>query len=351
MVNADNKQMEKAMTVKEETVSEKKSNGATKNIVAGIDIDKLVKKAQDSYGKKDAGAAKRLATGRTIHRPNDDKDFVVWTKGDFWQTLTHLKGLPFGRIVEISGKPDSGKSSCAMCFMKFAQEQNVLVILWDAERKFSATRFDEKIGGKSDQLLIVDTNKIVDGAKAVAQFVHAAKEMDPEVKILIVWDSVGASLNSTEDKEEDEDFSQQPGVSAKENSYAVKKFVKLMNRYANKETGAENIAVLAINQTYSSIGMGAPTQIEKGGQALYYFSSLIIQLSRKGDLTRIKKGEKYKYGIITKAKAKKNHLFDGDECIAQLELVVSAEGIHLAKDVKNFDDIKGWDDAEEDDSE
>jgi RecA/RadA recombinase len=315
-----------------------------KAIIAGIDIDKLVKKAQASYAKKDQGLASKLSTGKTIIRPADDKDYVVWTKGDHWKALTGLKGLPFGRIVQISGKPDSGKSTHAGAFMAFAQAQGYLVILWDSERKFSPNRFDHKMGGSSDQLLVVDTNKIIDGAKAVAQFVHAAKEMNPDVKILIVWDSVGASLNSTEDKEEEgtEDYSQQPGVSAKENSYAIKKFNKLSNRYMNKETGEETIATLVINQTYASIGMGAPTQIEKGGNEIYYLSSIIIQLSRKQDLTRVKNGDKYKYGIVSRAKVKKNHLFEGDECISELDVVVSADGIHLAKDVKKFDDIKGW---------
>jgi hypothetical protein len=136
----------------------------------------------------------------------------------------------------------------------------------------------------------------------------------------------------------------QPGISAKEVSYAIRKFNKLSNKYINRESGEETIATLVLNQTYSSIGIGAPTQIEKGGVEVYYLSSIIIQLSRKQDLTRTKNGEKYKYGIVSRAKVKKNHLFDGDESIAEMDIVVCADGIHLAKDVKSFDDIKGWDD-------
>ena len=323
-----------------------------KETKTSIDINKLLKIAQDSYAKNEKGLAAQLSSGKTIPRPTDDSDYVVWTGGDHWQELTHLKGIPFSSVIQISGKPDSGKSTHAMCFMKYAQDQGVLVILWDAERKFVARRFDEKIGGRSDQLLVVNTNKIIDGAKAVAQLVHAAKEMDPNVKILIVWDSVGASLNSTEDKDDSEDFSQQPGVSARENSYAIKKFNKLANKYMNKETGKHTIATLVINQTYASIGgFGPPSQIEKGGSEIYYLSSVIIQLSRKKDLVRTRQGDKYKYGIISKAKVRKNHLFDGDECIAEMDIVVSADGIHLAKDIKNFDDIKAWDDEGEEGGE
>lgn len=315
-----------------------KTNGSAKTIIAGIDINKLVKKAQEAYGKKEGGLSSQLATGKSLIRPNEDKDYVLWTEGDHWFQLTHLRGIPFGRIIEISGKPDSGKSTHAMAFMKCAQDQGVLVILWDAEKKFSAKRFDDKIGGRSDDLLIVDTNNILNGAKAVAHFVHAAKEMKPDIKILIVWDSVGSSVNSTEDRDDTEDYSMQPGVTAKENAYTIRKFNKLANRYIHRDTGEETIATLVINQVYSNIG--SVGQTEKGGGEIYYLSSVIIQLSRKQDLNRVKGGEKYKYGIVTRAKVKKNHLFDGDECISEMDLVVSADGIHLAKDVKNFDDIK-----------
>jgi RecA/RadA recombinase len=326
--------------MKDEQVEKKE-----KKVIAGIDINKLVKKAQESYGKKENGLARQLSTGNSIVRPIEDKDFVVWTKGDHWKTLTHLRGIPFGRIIEISGKPDSGKSTHAAAFMKFAQDQGVLVILWDSEKKFSASRFDNKIGGCSDNLLIVDTNNILNGAKAVAHLVNSAKEMNSDVKILIVWDSVGASINSTEDKEDEEDYSKQPGVTAKENAYAIRKFNKLSNKYINRETGEETIATLVINQTYANIG--SVGQTEKGGGEIYYLSSVIIQLSRKADLNRVKGGEKYKYGIVTRAKVKKNHLFDGDECIAEMDLVISADGVQLAKDVKNFDDIKGWEGQED----
>ncbi len=315
-----------------------------KNKVAGLDIDKLVTAARDSYGKKGVGVAKQLCTGSSISRPSRDEDFIIWTAGTHWETLTHLKGLPFGRIVQISGKPDSGKSTHAMAYMKSAQDQNVLVILWDSERKFSANRFDTHIKGDSKNLLLVDTNNILEGAIAVAQFVHAAKEQNKDVKVLIVWDSVGASMNSTEDNEENEDYSKQPGVTAKEISWAIKKFNGLINKYRNRETGEESISVLAINQVYANIG--SPGQTEKGGQELYYLSSLVLQLSRKQDLIRTSGGEKYKYGIVTRAKVKKNHLIDGSESIAEMDLVISADGVHLAKDGKGFEDITSWEDDE-----
>jgi RecA/RadA recombinase len=335
--------------VKNTMVKEDTKEAAPKGkLIGGIDISKLVAKAQSNYSKADAGRAKALATGTSIPRPDSDGDFVIWTAGNHWQTLTTMRGLPFGRIVQISGKADSGKSTHAAAFMKFAQDQDVLVILWDAEKKFNAHRFDTQIGGSSDNLLIVDTNNILEGAKGVAHFINAAKEMNPKVKILIVWDSVGSSVNSSEDNAENEDYSKQPGISAKEVGFAIRKFNKLSNQYQDRETGKDTIATLIINQTYSSIGMGAPTQIEKGGVELGYLSSIIIQLSRKQDLIHVKKGDKYKFGIVTRAKVKKNHLFEGKENISELDLVISADGVRLKTDVKGKDDsVSGWDDPED----
>jgi RecA/RadA recombinase len=327
-------------------VKEKVQDTVSPKMVAGLDINKIVKKAQEYYGKE-KGLAKQLSTGNSIVRPTKDEDFVVWTGGDHWFKLTRLKGLPFGKITQISGRPDSGKSTHALSFMKDAQDQNVAVILWDSERKFNAERFDKQMGGKSSDLLVVDTNDIISGAKAVAYFIHAIKEQKNDAKILIVWDSVGASINSTESDDEDEDFSRQPGVAAKENGWALRKFNKLMNQYIDKETGAATIAVLCINQVYANIGSVGVT--EKGGQTLQYLSSLIVQLTRKKDLTRVKNGEKIKFGIQTVARTKKNHLFDGADCLAQTEIVVSAAGIHLLDEIKKSPDIKGWDESPDED--
>lgn len=334
-------ELEKSKMAKENSAVKVENND---DIVGGIDINKLISNVRATYSKNEQGLAKQISTGASISKPTEDDDFILWTAGSHWQALTELRGLPLGRITQISGKPDSGKSSHAAMFMTMAQKQDIIVINWDAERKFSADRYDNKLGGKSKNLLVVDTNSIVDGCKAVAQLVHSIKEMNKDAKILIVWDSVGASVNSSENQEESEDMSKQPGISAKETSFAIRKFNKLCNKYRNTETNKESIAVLVINQTYVSIGMGAPIQVEKGGTELTYLSSLIIQLSRKSDVFKTKDGVKYKVGIITKGRVRKNHLFGANENVAELDLIVSADGIKLANEVKSKDKDISWGD-------
>lgn len=295
----------------------------------GVNIADLVKSVKGRYAKK-KGLANDLVTGNNVALSDNDSDYVLSDEiKAFWKPLTGIKGAPFGRILQISGKPDSGKSTLAMLFMKAAQVAGYLVILWDSEKKFSSRRYDNYIGGDSSSIPVTRNKSIIEGAKQFAAYIKEAKEQNPNVKILGVWDSVGATLNSSEDDDENDDYSKQPGVSAKEVSWAIKKFNKLIERFRNVDTGEETISILCINQSYSTIGMGVSVQKEKGGQELEYLSSLILQLTRKKDLTKVKGGNKIKHGIVTRAKVKKNHLFDGEDCIAELELAVSADGIKL----------------------
>lgn len=290
-----------------------------------IDLAKLIEKARSYYGDKEQSLALQISTGNSISRPNKDDDFVCW-KGGHWETLTGVRGIPFGRVVQIAGRPDSGKSSHAMAFMKAAQDQNVLVILWDAENKFSATRFDKFFGGNSANLAITTSKMILEGGDNVEKTIHAAKEQDPNCKILIVWDSVGGTLAANEEENSMKD-SKQMAAASKENGTVLRGWIRLMEKYKNKETNEENIAILLINQVYANIGSHG--QKESGGQKVEFYSSIILQTTRKEDVCRIKNGVKIKTGIVSRVKVKKNHLFDGEFSIAEMDVVISAGSIDL----------------------
>lgn len=316
------------------------------NVPLLLDLDKIIQRAQGFYAKNEKGMTKQLSTGDRISRPEKDSDFILW-QGDFWQKLTKLRGIPFGKIVQVSGRPDSGKSTLAAVFMMMAQKSGYYVILWDAEGKFAKLRFDRQIGGSSQNLLVVDTNDIEQGTRGVAYFINAIKEQNKNAKILVVFDSVGAALSKQESDTEVENMSAQPMQQAKQINWSVKKFNRLINQYQDKETGEHCIAILCINQVYAQ--MMTPGLKEKGGDGLFYLSSLIIQLGRKKDLTRVRAGEKIKYGIVSRARVKKNHLFDGDESLAEIDIVVNASGIALVDEVKKKDtDVEGWEKADED---
>ncbi|MFA5757994.1 MAG: hypothetical protein WC942_01255 [Clostridia bacterium] len=300
-----------------------------------IDIAALVLKAKGRFDKKKSVIASRMKTGDQITLSSNPADYISSDEiNKFWRPLTGLLGVAYGRIFQIAGKPDSGKSTAAMLVMKAAQNQDALVILWDAEGKFDSLRFKERIGGDPAQIAVAPSRNILEGVQQVVAYVKAAKEMNPEQKILIVWDSVGGSINSAEDEEND-DYSKQPGVTAKEVSWAIRRFNQLIEKFRD-EDGNYTMAVLCINQVYANIGSVGFKQ--KGGAELEYLSSLILEMSRKATLVRTKNKQKVKYGITSVARVKKNHLFGGEDCVAELDLFVSATGINLSKDAKNDND-------------
>lgn len=328
------------------TKAEKLAKEEEKATLSGmLSLDEIIADARLSFTGKEKGLALQITSGNNISRPNKDSDFICYPDSH-WEQLTGIRGIPFGRVVQIAGKPDSGKSTHGMAFIKNAQDHNVFVILWDAENKFSATRFDKFFGGNSKNLLVVQSKLIATGGDQVRALANAIMKRHPGSKILIVWDSVGGTLPKNED-EDNKSFrdSKQMAAAAKENGEVLRGFVKLMEEAKDKSTNEEKMAVLLINQCYASIGSHGYHQ--SGGAKVEYFSSLILQLSRKADLISMKKNIRYKTGIVTRAKVVKNHLLDSDISVSELDLVVTASGIKLLSDTK----IKAGADLDDSDDE
>lgn len=296
------------------------------NVNISTMLNNIVNDARSIFKNKEKGLGLQIVTGDSISRSSKKSDFVYWEDSP-WQLCTSILGVPFGKIVQISGRPDSGKSTHAMQFMALAQQQGHLVVLWDAEQKFSPKRFDKHFGGKSSDLLMVKSKMISEGADMVEAIVHSAMKALPDKKILIVWDSVGGSLPKSEKGKSKRD-SRQMAEAAKENGSVARGLVMLMEEYRDKEKNEERIGVLLINQVYANIG--APGQVESGGQKLAFHSSLVTQLTRVADLFKVRDKIKRKVGIRTKMRVKKNHLFDGDDSIAEMLLDITAGGISVS---------------------
>jgi recombination protein RecA len=289
-----------------------------------VDLDKILNKAKDRFKKKDKGLALQLITGDRIPKPSQPHEFVWWADSS-WHLLTGVPGIPFGRICQIAGRPDSGKSTHAMKFMQLAQEQGHIVILWDSENKFDANRFDSYFGSSKD-IFVVPSKVILDGADQVCAFTDSIAELYPDKKILIVWDSVGGSISKSS-KTADLRDSKQLAEAAKENGQVLRHFVMKMEEYRDSETLEERMAVLLINQVYANIGSVGNKQ--SGGQKVEFHSSLIVELVRSGNLLITRDKVQRRAGIKVKATCKKNHLMSSDDTIYKMTLDITAGGIKV----------------------
>lgn len=291
-----------------------------------FDIGSIVSEVQKLY-KKDIKSQNMVTTGDTIRQAYTVDDGVPVPEGHPLRELVSLPCVPYNKIVQISGPPDSGKSTSSGQLMASAQKSGHLVILWDSEDKFDAHRFDTQFGGCSADLLIVKTNEILQGGEKLRKLTIAAKDKYPDAKIFVVWDSVGGSqARGAAERELDSEKHGQPGQDAKENGSVMKMFVGLINKYS------DSVAIVLINQVYAKIGFMMHGDAESGGKKIEFHSSLIIRLKRVKTLVKTVKGQKVKYGILTRATVAKNHLSQSETSLHQLDFEITASGANVSQE-------------------
>lgn len=289
-----------------------------------IDISSIVADVQKLYSK-DKKAQGMITTGDTIRQEYEAKDGIPVPKGHPLAELVGLPCVPYNKIIQISGPPDSGKSTSSGQLMASAQKSGHVVVLWDSEDKFDAHRFEKQFGGNAAEILLVKTNEILQGGEKVRKLVTVIKDKYPKTNVLIVWDSVGGSqARGAAERELDSEKHGQPGQDAKENGAVMKMIVGLINKYP------DSIAMVLINQVYAKIGFMQHGNQESGGKKIEFHSSLIIQLKRMKTLTKIVKGAKTKYGILTRATVSKNHLSQSETSLHQLDFEITASGAKVS---------------------
>lgn len=297
-----------------------------------FDIAGIVSDVQKLYAK-DTKSKAMITTGASVKQKYTEKDGIPVPSGSPLRELVSLPCVPYNKIIQISGPPDSGKSTCAGQLMAAAQKSGHIVVLWDSEDKFDANRFDKQFGGVSAYILLVKTNEILQGGEKVRKLVEAIKTKYPEAKILLVWDSVGGSqARGAAERELDSEKHSQPGQDAKENGAVMKMIVGLINKHP------DSIAMLLINQVYSKIGFMMKGDTESGGKKIEFHSSLIIRLKRIKVLTRAVNRLKIKYGILTRATVSKNHLSQSETSLHLLDFEITASGARVSNRQSEGDD-------------
>ena len=215
--------------------------------MAKFDFDDIVASVQKLYAK-DTKSKDMISTGAVIRKSYTEKDGVPIPPGNPLRELVSLPCVPYNKIVQIAGPPDSGKSTSSGQLMASAQKSGHVVILWDSEDKFDANRFDTKFGGISKDILLIRTNEILQGGEKVRKLITAVKTKYPDAKILFVWDSVGGSqARGAAERALDDEKHGQPGQDAKENGIVMKMLVGLINKYP------DSLATVLINQVYAKI--------------------------------------------------------------------------------------------------
>ena len=289
-----------------------------------FDFSSTIEKIKKSM-KKEEKRVSQFGLGNTLPPVSKElSDYVVMP--DWWKEYYGIPGLEFGKIVQIAGDGDTGKTSIALEAMLRAQQQGFGIIYVETEGKTGESDFIAKGINPAGVMSVSSsiTEEAFDGAlKCWVEFFRDY----PNEKLLLVFDSYGNTV-SMRDVALDmtKDF-QKPGGTAKTNRMGINTMIAKMQQ--------DPVAILIVNYTYANIG--SVGQTNAGGKALNFFSTLILQSKRIGWIDITRKGIKVRAGAKVQWRTYKNHyaktLFDeeGKQVLlpTRIELSITADGFKL----------------------
>ncbi len=233
---------------------------------------------------KDPNAIMRLGDGKKLI-----KNIEVIPSGSISLNVAlGIGGLPKGRIVEIYGPESSGKTTLTLHVIAEAQKTKGTAAFIDVEHALDPA-YAKNLGVDINNLLISQPD---DGEQAleIAEALIRSGELD-----VLVIDSVAALVPKAELDGEMGDSHM--GLHARLMSQAMRKLTAIVSK--------SKTCVIFINQIRHKIGImfGNP-ETTTGGNALKFYSSLRLEIRRKG---QIKDGERV-IGNRTIVKVAKNKL-------------------------------------------
>jgi len=188
-------------------------------------------------------------------------------------------GLPVGKIVEIFGNEGSGKTTLSLDIIGQYQliEEELHSIFVDLEHSFDA-EWAKLIGVDVGRLQFFKPEE----QSAEKIFDYIIELVATGAVGLVVLDSVPTLLPDGDVAKDCVDNSKVGGISKPLRLFLVK-ILGLLSK--------NNCTLILINQSYSKVGARFPTQVQPGGGAPKYYSSVRLHV-REGDEFFNKDGKK-----------------------------------------------------------
>jgi RecA/RadA recombinase len=251
-------------------------------------------KAALKKDKRTDSLDKVMAADNMTEVSRDPKDYVVMP--EWWEEQYGVLGLPFGKIVQIAGDSDTGKTSLCITAMKAAQAQGYGIVYVETELKTSKQDL-ESWGVDPRGVLLVQTNITEEAYDLSFRMINAFFGKYPKGKLLYIFDSIGNNVSMRDDELDLVNGKQKPGGHATTNRLGIGRLIAMMNK--------NPIAVLLVNYDYDNMGSHGKTQA--GGKALKFYTMIGIQSQRTADWTKTVAKQLVKVGAYVKWTTFKNH--------------------------------------------
>lgn len=210
-------------------------------------------------------------------------------------------GFPIGRITEITGLEQSGKSLLSAHVLAETQKQGGVAVLIDTETAVSREFFDA-IGVDVSKLLYITADTVEDIFETIDTIIEQVRKGDKDKLVTIVVDSVAAA--STQ-RELEADYGK--------DGYATDKAIiisKAMRKITNV-IGRQKITLVFTNQLRQKMNAMAFSDpwTTSGGKAIAFHASVRLRLASTGKIkAKDAKGNERVVGIKVRANVIKNRL-------------------------------------------
>lgn len=195
-------------------------------------------------------------------------------------------GLPFGRMVEIAGKPAGGKSTISFHVARVGTTLGCIVVLIDVEGTADRVRLAH-LGIDVSKVLVKQPDEekgikltVEEVGHTIEQTLEVFKSAYPDVPIIFIWDSVGQTPSQ-------EELSKDYGE--KNVGSRAKAITQFVTKIAPQISATKSL-LIGINQVRDDIGGNPmfPTYTVPGGNAWEHYASLRLEIQQK---QAIKKGQ------------------------------------------------------------
>jgi len=209
-------------------------------------------------------------------------------------------GLPVGRIVEVTGLEQSGKSLVSAHLLAETQKQGGVAVLIDTETAVSR-EFLEAIGVDVSKLLYVSADSVEQIFDMTETIIEKVRETSKDRLVTIVTDSVAAASTTAEMAS---DYGK--------DGYATDKAIiisKAMRKITNM-IGRQKILLVYTNQLrqkMNAMPFGDPWTTS-GGKALAFHASVRLRLKGTGQIKMKVGGNDKIVGMKVRAQVVKNRM-------------------------------------------
>jgi hypothetical protein len=244
------------------------------------------------------------------------------------QEALSIPGIPMGHVIQIRGKSNTGKTTCAIESVVEAQKMGLLPVLIITEMKHDwnhwktmGFKFDEikdKDGNVTDydgDFIYRDAGKlrsIEDVSAFMADLLNEQEKGNLPYDLFFMWDSVGSlPCQMSLDKNTNDNMWNANAMNSQFGNFINQKFP-----LSRKESSKYTNTFVVVNKTGVSRPTGPmerPRMTNKGGDAIFYDASLVLTFGNitNAGTSKIKATKDKKdveFALRTKVACDKNHV-------------------------------------------